>query len=434
MSTTNSIAILGGRLIDPANGIDKISNLYINNGKIIAVGDQPAAFKAHHTINASGQIVCPGLVDLSARMREPGEEHIATISSETSAAAKAGITTLCCPPDTDPVVDTPAVVTLMLRRAKRAAKARLLPIGAMTQKLAGEHLSEMVALKRAGCVAMSNGYAPLANTLVERRALEYAATFGITAILRSEDRHLRNNGYAHEGPVSARLGLPGIPEAAESVAVARDLALAEHTGCRIHFHLLSSGTAARMIEQAQQQRLPVTANVAAHQLHLTEMDIEYFDSNCHLNPPLRSLADRDALRSALAKGVIGAICSDHQPLKDDAKEAPFPSTKTGMSGLQTLLPLTLKLVDEGVLSLSDAIARITCGPADILDLPYGRLNPGSSADICIFDPDRHWLLKKDEIPSAGRNTPFIGWEFQGKVTCTLFEGRIVFQSDSTTAA
>ncbi|WP_418067338.1 dihydroorotase [Sedimenticola hydrogenitrophicus] len=427
----NSIQILGGRLIDPANGIDAIRDIYIQNGRVLAIGERPDDFTAQHTIDAAGLIVCPGLVDLSARMREPGQEHITTIASETAVAARSGITTLCCPPDTDPVIDSPAVVTLLLRRAKRAARARVLPIGAMTQQLAGEHLSEMVALKRAGCVAMSNAYAPLANTLVERRALEYAATFGITAILRPEDRHLRNNGYAHEGPVSARLGLPGIPEAAESVAVARDLALAEHTGCRIHFHLLSSGTAARMIEQAQQQRLQVSANVAAHQLHLTEMDIEEFNSNCHLNPPLRSLADRDALRLALAKGVIGAICSDHQPLKADAKEAPFPSTATGMAGLQTLLPLTLKLVDEGVLGLSEAIARITCGPADILDLPYGRLTPGSSADLCLFDPNRHWELKRDELPSAGRNTPFIGWEFQGQVTHTLFEGRIVYQSASS---
>lgn len=434
MNAPNSTQILGGRLIDPANGIDCVTDLFILNGKILAVGQAPDGFTAHHSIDADGKIVCPGLVDLSARMREPGQEHIATIASETAQAARSGITTLCCPPDTDPVIDTPAVVTLLLRRAKRSARARLLPIGAMTQQLAGEHLSEMVALKRAGCVALSNGYAPLANTLVERRALEYAATFGITAILRPEDRHLRNNGYAHEGPVSARLGLPGIPEAAESVAVARDLALAEHTGCRIHFHLLSSGTAARMIEQAQQQRLRVSANVAAHQLHLTEMDIEDFDSNCHLNPPLRSLADREALRAALARGVIGAICSDHQPLKADAKEAPFPSTTTGMAGLQTLLPLTLKLVDEGVLSLSEAIARVTCGPADILDLPYGRLQPGSSADICIFDPNRHWTLEREAMPSSGRNTPFIGWEFQGQVTHTLFEGRLVYQSETTTQA
>lgn len=428
--TVKSTRIIGGRLIDPANGIDRISDLYIHNGRIVAIDEAPEGLEVQHTIDASGQIVCPGLVDLSARMREPGEEHIATIASETAAAARAGITTLCCPPDTDPIIDTPAVVTLLLRRAKRPSRARLLPIGALTQQLEGEHLSEMVALKRAGCVAMSNAYAPLANTLVERRALEYAATFGITAILRPEDRHLRNNGYVHEGPVSARLGLPSIPEAAESVAVARDLALAEHTGCRIHFHLLSSGTAARMIAQAQQQRLDVSANVAAHQLHLTEMDIEDFDSNCHLNPPLRSLADREALRQAVARGVIGAICSDHQPLKADAKEAPFPSTVTGISGLQTLLPLTLKLVDEGVLSLCDAIARITCGPADILQLPYGRLSVGSPADICIFDPARHWELKREELPGNGINTPFIGWEFQGQVTHTLLEGRVVYQSEN----
>ena len=428
--TIKSTRILGGRLIDPANGIDRVCDLYIHNGRVASLDEPPQGLEIQHTIDASGQIVCPGLVDLSARMREPGQEHIATIASETAAAARAGITTLCCPPDTDPVIDTPAVVTLLLRRAKRPARARLLPIGALTQQLEGEHLSEMVALKRAGCVAMSNAYAPLANTLVERRALEYAATFGITAILRPEDRHLRNYGYVHEGPVSARLGLPGIPEAAESVAVARDLALAEHTGCRIHFHLLSSGTAARMIEQAQQQRLNVTANVAAHQLHLTEMDIEEFDSNCHLNPPLRSLADREALRQALARGVIGAICSDHQPLKADAKEAPFPSTVTGISGLQTLLPLTLKLVDEGVLSLSDALARVTCGPASILGLPYGRLDVGSPADICIYDPARHWELKRESLPDNGANTPFIGWEFQGRVTHTLLEGRVVYQSDS----
>lgn len=434
MKNPNSTQILGGRLIDPANGIDRVTDIFIKHGKIAAIGEPPEEFTPQRTIDASNQIVCPGLVDLSARMREPGQEHIATIASETALAARSGITTLCCPPDTDPVIDTPAVVTLLLRRAKRSARARLLPIGAMTQQLAGEYLSEMVALKRAGCVAMSNGYAPLANTLVERRALEYAATFDIMAILRPEDRHLRNNGYAHEGPVSARLGLPAIPEAAESVAVARDLALAEHTGCRIHFHLLSSGTAARMIEQAQQQRLKVSANVAAHQLHLTEMDIEDFDSNCHLNPPLRSLADRDALRSAVARGVIGAICSDHQPLEADAKEAPFPSTATGMSGLQTLLPLTLRLVNERVLSLSEAIARVTCGPADILGLPYGRLQPGSSADICIFDPRAHWVLEAENMPSSGRNTPFIGWEFQGQVTHTLFEGRPVFQPDHSTHA
>ncbi len=428
MSESQLIKIFGGRLIDPANDHDDITDIYIADGKVAAFGQPPAGFKADIEINAGGKIICPGLVDLSVRLREPGQEHKATVASETAAAAKSGITTLCCPPDTDPIIDTPAVVTLLEGFANKTKLARVLPIGALTQKLNGEHLSEMVALKKAGCVAVSNGYLPLASTLVERRALEYAATFDITAILRPEDRHLRNDGYAHEGPVSARLGLPGIPEAAESVAVARDLALAEHTGCKIHFQALSSGTAARMLEQAQQQRLPVSANVAAHQLHLTEMDIEGFDSNCHLNPPLRSLADRDALRDAVAKGIIGAICSDHQPHEDDAKAAPFPSTESGLSGMETLLVLTLRLVDEGVLSLSEAIARLTCGPADILDLPYGRLSIGSSADICIFDPNQHWQLGRAEMVSAGLNTPFIGWEFDAQITHTLFEGRLVYQA------
>ncbi len=429
MTTPNRILIANGRIIDPASGLDQVANLYISDGEISAIGEVPQGFSADITIDASDRIVCPGLVDLSARLREPGQEQKATVASETAAAAKGGITTLCCQPDTDPVIDTPAVVTLIRRRAKRAARARVLTIGALTQGLKGERLSEMAALKKSGCVALSNGYAPLVNTLVERRALEYAATFDITAILRPEDRHLRNEGCAHEGPVSSRLGLPGSPEAAESVAVARDLALAEHTGCRIHFHALSSGTAARMIDQAQRQQLPVSANVAAHQLHLTEMDIEDFDSNCHTNPPLRSLSDRNALRDAVARGVIGAICSDHQPHEADAKEAPFPSTLPGISGLETLLPLTLRLVHEKVLSLPEAIARLTCGPADILGLPYGRLQPGNPADVCIFDPEQHWEMTAEGMLSAGLNTPFIGWEFLGQVTHTLFEGQIVYQRD-----
>jgi len=420
--------IFGGRVIDPANNHDDTADLYIVDGTIASIGEQPENFQAQLEIDARGQIVCPGLVDLSARLREPGQEQKATVASETRAAVKSGITTLCCPPDTDPIIDTPAVTTLLQGIAKQTNLARVLPIGALTQQLNGEHLSEMVALQKAGCVALSNAYQPLASTLVERRALEYAATFDITAILRPEDRHLRNDGFAHEGPVSARLGLPGIPEAAESVAVARDLALAEHTGCKTHFHALSSGTAARMLEQAQHQRLPVSANVAAHQLHLTEMDIEDFDSNCHLNPPLRSLADRDALRDAVARGVIGAICSDHQPHEDDAKEAPFPATEPGLSGMETLLALVLRLVEEEVLSLSDALARLTCGPADILGLPYGRLSVGSPADICIFDLQRHWRLNRSDIVSAGKNTPFLGWEFNGQVTHTLFEGQLVFQA------
>ncbi len=428
MTAVNRIAIINGHLIDPANAIDGNSDLFIEDGKISAIGKAPPGFKPDLTIDANNQVVCPGLIDLSARVREPGHEHKGTIASETRAAAKGGITTICCPPDTDPVIDTPAVASMIYNKSLEIGYARVLPIGALTQGLEGNQLSEMVALTKAECPILSNAYAPLANTLVERRALEYAATFGITVAIRPEDRHLRDNGCAHEGPVSSSLGLPGIPEAAESVAVARDLALAAHTGCTIHFHAISTATAMQMIKLSQQRGLPITANVAAHQLHLTEEDIDCFDSNCHVIPPLRTRDDREQLRQGLASGVIGAICSDHQPHEPDAKEAPFPSTAPGISSLETLLPLTLKLVEDGVLDLPDAIARLTSGPAAILGLTLGQLGPGASADICIFDPGKSWQLRREDMYSAGKNTPFLDWEFSGQVTHTLFRGRVVYQA------
>jgi dihydroorotase len=298
--------------------------------------------------------------------------------------------------------------------------------------LRGEQLSEMAALRQAGCVAVGNGRAPLASTLVERRALEYAATFGLTVFLRPEDRHLRADGCAHEGAVAARLGLPSIPSVAESVAVARDLALAEHTRAKIHFRSLSTHTAVRMLGEAQRSGLAVTADVAAHQLHLTEMDIDGFDSACHVSPPLRTLTDRDALRQAVADGTVAAICSDHQPHEPDAKQRPFPETEPGISGLESLLGLTLRLVEEGVLDLPTAIARVTSGPASIVGLSCGRLGPGAPADVCVFDPAQHWTLHRDAMASAGRNTPFDGWDFPGRVICTIFNGRVVYRATEAT--
>ncbi len=372
--------------------------------------------------------MCPGLVDLAASLREPGYEHKATLASETAAAARGGITTLLCTPDTNPVIDNTAVVELILRTARKLGQARILTTGALTRGLKGEHLSEMAALQSAGCVAVSNGHQPLASTLVERRALEYATTFGLTVFLRSEDRHLRAGGCAHEGAVSARLGLPSIPSAAESVAVARDLALAAHTQAKIHFRNLSTQTAVRMIADAQVGGLAVTADVAAHQLHLTEMDVDGFDAECHVSPPFRTLMDRDALRRAVADGTITAISSDHQPHEPDAKQRPFPETEPGVSGLETLLGLTLRLVDEKVLDLPTALARVTSGPADILGLPYGRLGVGSSADVCVFDPDRDWTLHPQTMLSQGHNTPFAGWDFRGRISHTLFNGRVVYRA------
>ncbi|OGT91032.1 MAG: dihydroorotase [Gammaproteobacteria bacterium RIFOXYD12_FULL_61_37] len=428
MRSAPRIAILNGRLIDPANGIDEITGLYIAEGKVLAIGERPPGFEADQILDAGGKILCPGLIDLNAHLREPGHEHKATIASETTAAARSGITTVCCAPDTDPVIDSPAVIELIRRRAKQSGKAMVLPIGALTQGLGGEIISEMAALKEAGCVAVSNVHRPLKNTLVERRALEYAATYDVLVFLRPEDLHLRDNGCVHEGPIATRLGLPGIPSAAECVAVARDLALAAHTGARIHFRGISTATSLRMIRRAQGDGLPVSADVPAHQLHLTEQDVDQFNSQCHVTPPLRTLQDREALREGVATGIISAICSDHQPHEPDAKLLPFPSTAPGISALETLLPLTLKLVEDGVLSLSTAIARVTAGPAAILGIEAGRLGIGDRADICIFDPDHAWTFTEEGMLSAGRNTPFLGWHFNGLVTHTLFEGRIVYQN------
>ena len=421
----NNLSILNGRLIDPANDIDQITDIHISKGKVLALGAMPDGFEGA-TIDATDKVVCPGLIDLCAHLREPGKEHKATIASETRAAAHGGITTLCCPPDTIPIIDTPAMAGQIKSKAKKAGYCRILPQGAQTQGLNGMQLSEMAALKAAGCIAVSNAYQPLGNTLIERRALEYAATFNLLTLIRPEDQYLSNSGCAHEGKVADRLGLPGIPEAAETVAVARDLALAETTGAKIHFQTLSTDKAARMLARSRYDNLGVSADVAIHQLFLSELDVDDFNSTAHVRPPLRSTRDRDGLRRAIAESVISAICSDHQPHEADAKASPFPDTEPGISGLETLLPLTLKLVQEDLLDLSSAIARLTCGPADILGLSLGRLNTGSAADICIFDPDAPWTVEADRLVSQGKNTPFSGWELPGRVTHTLLGGRLVY--------
>jgi dihydroorotase len=424
------ISIRNGRLVDPANGIDTESDLHIAAGRVAAVGPAPAGFRADRTLDARGLVVCPGLVDLCARLREPGQEHKATIASETAAAAAAGITTLCCPPDTQPVIDTPAVAQLVAQTAERHGNARVIPAGALTQGLRGGQISEMAALKHAGCPVMSHADRPVKNTLVQRRAMEYATTYGLTIFLRPEDGHLRDGGCVHEGRVATRLGLPGIPEAAETVALARDLALAEQTGSSIHFRGLSTGRATQMLAEAVRRGVRARADVSAHQLFLTEEDIGEFDSNCHVTPPLRTSEDREALRAALARGDLEAICSDHRPHEADAKLAPFPATAPGISALETLLPLVLRLVAEGVTDLSTAIARVTVGPAEILQLPLGRLDTGRVADVCIFDPNVRWVLSESAMVSKGRNTPFLGRELEGRVSWTLLTGRVVFQRES----
>lgn len=423
-----NIEIRNGRVIDPANNIDTITSLFICDGKVAALGSAPAQFQADSVIDASNKLVLPGLVDLQARLREPGLEHKGTIASETRAAAAGGITTLCCPPDTDPVLDTESVAEQIRQRAQAAGFARVIPLGALTAGLKGEQLAEMQTLKDAGCIAMSNARRPIVNTLVLRRALEYAATLGLTVVLHPEDPWLAANGCVHEGALSTRLGLAGIPECAEVIAISRDLRLVEQTGVRAHFATLSSAKAVELVAEARKRGVPVSADVSMQQLFLTELDVGYFNSLCHVRPPLRTQRDRDGLRAALADGVVSAICSDHQPHDVDAKLAPFATTEPGSSGLETLLPLALRLAAEKVLPLSQAIARVTSDAAKALGIDAGTLGIGTRADLCIVDPNAAWTVSDKSLRSRGKNSPFLGWELHGQVTHTLLAGRVVYQN------
>jgi dihydroorotase len=424
-----NVLITGGRVIDPANTIDQAQDLFIRDGKIAEFSDATGEIAVNETLDARGLIICPGLVDLQARLREPGEEHKATFDTELAAAVAGGITTICCPPDTDPVIDTPAMVQMIRQRAEEIGLTKVHPVGALTRSLAGEQLTDMAALRDAGCVGLGNAENAVDNTLVMRRAMQYAATFDLTVFLNALDPWLKGNGCVHEGEISTRLGLPAIPEAAETVALARELALIETTGARGHITQLSCARSVTKLAEARARGLPVTAAVSAHHLHLSEQDIGEFDTRCHVSPPIRSLTDRDGLRQGLASGVIDAICSDHQPHGFDAKLAPFSESAPGIAGLETLLSLALKLVDEDVLKLPEAVAALTTNPARILGIDTGQLSIGATANICVFDPNRQWKVDAEKLRSNGTNTPFDGQSLPGMVRWTLVSGEVVFAHD-----
>ena len=421
------LSIINGHLIDPANQVDAKQNLYIDHGRIMAISQQPEGFIADQTIDASNLIVCPGLIELSAHLSESGQHHTASIASETKAAIKGGITSLCIPPDHDPIIDTPATVDLIEDQAAKAGHAHVCTIGALTQGLQGELLSEMLALKQAGCLGVSNGLNPIQNTLVLRRAMEYAATLELTLFINAADPWLQSQGCIHEGMVSSRLGLGGIPEATETIAIARDISLIEQTGVSAHFHSISSGKTIGMIKDAQDRGLPITADVSPHHLHLSEHDIGNYDSLSHVMPPLRSTRDREQLQQAVRDGVITAISSHHRPLDNDAKLGPFAETKPGISGLESLLSLTLKLVEDEELSLQQAIANLTQHPAQILGIDAGHLSIGAQADICLINPHSESECQPEHFISAGKNSPFNGWHFNHDVAYTILNGNISYQ-------
>jgi len=418
------LRIRNGLMLDPVTETVVNRDICIADGRIAAIGSAQG-FEADRLIDAEGLVICPGLVDLCARLREPGQEYKADIASECTAAARAGITTLCCPPDTDPVIDEPAVVELIHRQASNAAHARVVTLGALTTGLDGGRLSEMAALRASGCVGVSNCRRPVSQTSVLRRAFSYAANFGLTVFIEPGDYSLSEGGCAHEGPVATRLGLKGIPVSAETIAICRALELVAETGARAHFGRLSSARGAEIIRRAKNDGLDITADVSAHQLYLTEMDISSYNSLYHVIPPLRSQRDMEALRLAVKEGVIDAICSDHQPHEPDAKHGPYASTQPGMSTLETLLPLTLRLVDEQVIPLYTALGLLTDKPAAILGIDAGVLQAGRPADLCLIDAETEWPFDVNTMASRGRNSPFAGWALKGRASHTIVGGEVV---------
>ena len=420
------IQISNGRVIDPANDIDRNADVFIADGVIVGVGKMPAGFEANGSLDATGCIVCPGLVDLSARLREPGYEYRATLESEMAAAAAGGVTSLACPPDTDPPLDEPGLVEMLKHRARLPEFAHVYPVGALTEKLAGVNLTEMAELAEAGCVAFGQANTAIVDTQVLLRAMQYAATFGFPVWMQAQDPFLAKLGVAHDGEVATRLGLGGIPVAAETIALATILQLARETGARIHLTRISSAVGLEMIVAARRSGISATCDVAVHHLHLSEHDIGYFDPHARLDPPLRSQSDREALRRGLADGSINAVCSDHTPVDDDAKQVPFDEAEPGATGLELLLPLTLKWASEIKLPLVHALARVTCDPARILGVEAGTLAVGAAADVCIFDPQAAYPVNRATLKSQGKNTPFLGLELQGRVRGTLIDGHLAY--------
>ncbi len=425
------IHIKNGRVIDPANGIDAQQDVYIAAGKIAAIGKAPEGFTASRTIDAAGMIVAPGLVDLSARLREPGYEYKATLESEMQAAMQGGVTSLICPPDTDPVLDEPGLVEMLKHRAKSLNQAHVYPLGALTVGLKGEALTEMAELTEAGCVGFSQAESPILDTTVLLRAMQYAQTFGFTVWLRPQDPHLGRSGIAHSGAVASRLGLPGVPVMSETIALHTIFELVRATGARVHLCRISSAAGLELVRAAKKEGLPVTCDVGAHHVHLIDVDIGYFDSNARVSPPFRAQRDRDAIRRCLLDGTIDVICSDHTPVDDDEKLLPFGEASPGATGLELLLSLTLKWADEcsdkSQQPLVKAISRITADPARVVGLPSGRLGVGSIADVCVFDPEARWKVEAKTLASQGKHTPFLGYEMPGQVKATIVAGHVAFE-------
>ena len=430
------LLIKNGRVIDPASGRDEVADVAVAGDRIIGVG-AVRDFEAERTIDASGLVVAPGLVDLAARLREPGQEHEGMLESELAAAAAGGVTSLVCLPDTDPVLDEPGLVEMLKFRARKLSRCRLFPLGALTRKLEGAVLTEMVELTEAGCIGFSQVDVPVRDTLVLLRALQYAATYGYTVWLHPQDAWL-GGGVAASGAVATRLGLSGVPVQAETIALHTIIELVRATKARVHLCRLSSAAGVALVRAAKAEGLPVTADVSINSLHLTDVDIGYFNPDMRLVPPLRQGADRDALRAGLADGTIDALVSDHNPVAEDMKNLPFGEAEPGATGLELLLSLALRWgADHGV-AMPQALARITCDPVRVLGdalgslaSSAGRVVEGGVADLCLFDPTAEWRAEPAALASQGKHTPFAfaatGMALPGRVMATLVAGTLAFE-------
>lgn len=429
-----NILIQSGRIIDPASGLDQVGDLAIADGKVLSIGSTPSGFVPDTTLQAQGLIVSPGLVDLSVRLGEPGHEHEGKLATELAAAVAGGVTTVVCPPDTDPVLDEPGLVEMLRYRAERLKLSRVFPLGALTRSLKGEVLTEMLELTQAGCVGFGQAEVALSNTQVLQRALQYASTFGYPVWLRPQEFHL-GKGVAASGPLATRMGLSGIPVAAETIALHTIFELVRSTGAPVHLCRISSAAGVALVRQAKQEGLPVTCDVSVNSLHLTDVDIGYFDSRMRLTPPLRQQRDRDALRAALADGTIDALVSDHTPVGEDEKALPFAESEPGATGLELLLSLALKWAQDSGLSIAQALATVSARPAQVLAKSkvaaaagLGQLRVGAVADVCVFDPQAEWRVEPSALRSQGKHTPFGGYELQGRVRATLVAGHVAYQA------
>ncbi|MFM8575889.1 MAG: dihydroorotase [Limnohabitans sp.] len=426
--------IQNGRVIDPASGFDKVADVAIAAGRIVAIGQAPADFVPNRTINAAGCIVAPGLVDLAARLGEPGGEHAGLLESEMAAAVAGGVTSLVCPPDTDPVLDEPGLVDMLRHRAEKLHQSRVLPLGALTRGLQGEVLTEMGQLTDAGCVGFSQAEVALANTQVLQRALQYASTFGYTVWLRPQELHL-GKGVAASGPLATRMGLSGVPVAAETIALHTIFELMRATKARVHLCRISSAAGVELVRQAKAEGLPVSADVSINTLHLTDADMGFFDSRARLTPVLRQQRDRDALRAALADGTLDALVSDHTPVDADAKALTFAVAEPGATGVVLLWSLALKWGQETGVDLPTVLSRITARPAQVLGTALstlqgsvGQLAVGAAADVVLLSDQGHWPVTAESLRSQGKSTPFSGYELPGRVLFTLVGGHVAFEA------